>query len=406
MIDKKLIGVLLLLGATTLLMKYGVEPKGKQGKTKPKIEIQLMEERDDLAMKLDVTNKRIGILENMMREVLAAVVRPTIPPSPVLPPPVATPPPLIKPLEVFPPVPPLEITHGDRMKLPVCTEQSQTNNGVVNDKQSPWLLWEPEKCRLRTSEEFDIETCLSDKKVLLIGDSLLRQLSETFEMRVRRRPFQIGKFDADQYQWSVGRNGTFRFLKSPTLNKQYLSNTHILSQSRTRAVSESDIIVYGGGLWDMGLLQTHINTYLDELIVVLKTFKQLNKPFAMFPVHHVNRTRCYTPRGERLCYRCSDPVKVDAYREAGYIAAACAGVPVFEFTALTSYAFGNPVKGLSPFEVSSDGIHYGQKVVKMEADILVNWLCGDFKLTYPDKCNVEEAKARWASQPTIHQSCK
>eukprot|EP01064_Diplonema_japonicum_P004878 TRINITY_DN1321_c2_g1_i1.p1 TRINITY_DN1321_c2_g1~~TRINITY_DN1321_c2_g1_i1.p1 ORF type:complete len:658 (+),score=81.08 TRINITY_DN1321_c2_g1_i1:47-1975(+) len=294
----------------------------------------------------------------------------------------------------------------------ICSSQNELFPGTVQSPSGAYRTWVAEGCHLPEMAEIDLEKCLEGKKIMFFGDSLTRQVAEAIQAEGRHIEFAPN----DNGQTFETQNGYFKFMTAPALSLKYFPSYNIMHQSRLGFAATADYIIYGTGMWDMGKnnYRTPLDKFVDRMINITRTLRDIaearGKKFALNPMHHVNQSICYTPDKNRLCFKCLNPVRAAAYRQAVIIAAACNNVPVFNFEPMTRDAlaqtWSGPVALGGRHATTADGSHYTSPVNRMLADVVVNWVCrDDFVLTQPTECNPEQAKKLWDTQPETKGEC-
>ena len=167
------------------------------------------------------------------------------------------------------------------------------------------------------------------------------------------------------------------------------------------AIPSADYVVINSGMWDMGGLYIPIVDYFHTMRKRVEMVQKMMKPGArllLIPVHYLNIHKC--PRGEK-CELCNSPQKASAYRTAFSLVASCTGAAL-----LRSFDIMKEAENYT-----HDGIHYTDKVVGMQADIVASYMCGGMKLpSDPSLCqttgDIEKTLRKLAAIPEANVGCR
>ncbi|KAJ9463724.1 hypothetical protein DIPPA_27631 [Diplonema papillatum] len=279
----------------------------------------------------------------------------------------------------------------------------------------PPAVWVPKSgCALRRKRDIPFwRWCLLNKNIAFVGDSLMHVLAtrvaEETGLKSRKKmfphPFKKGRpcpvsmcgFHDQMARFGAADNGhKFSFFHCPSArNNATLKRPWVIDEVRN-----ADYVIYGGGMWDMGV---HFNngpeTFFEETYSRLGKLKAMLKPGAeliVYRLYHIHPEIKCPSAG--LCKTCNNQKKAAAYRDALDVAAACLGLRVLDTVPMTRTDL--------VASLSRDGIHYLSRF-NVASDILANAICGDAPnmLTRRTECDKEGSLRRWATIPEAHVGC-
>ena len=167
------------------------------------------------------------------------------------------------------------------------------------------------------------------------------------------------------------------------------------------ALQHADVVVVNGGMSDMGQTYCGPEEFYRGARAVLRTAKLKARPGAAFialGLHQLKMERC---AANPVCKQCNHPRKEDVFREAFKLAAACEAFPYVTTLAPTTAA------GLN---ATSDGVHYGGPLSKVEMDFVLGSVCRvpAMQATAATECTAEAeeaALARWRAVEEAGVGC-
>ena len=150
-------------------------------------------------------------------------------------------------------------------ELTCCVDRYDTNKcdalvtrGRWLDALDPGLLvkgyqqWHPAGCMMHEYNAGDLTTCLNSRRVVFIGDSVIRQIFWAFAAKLDVR----GQGENKHSRISVNAHGIrAEFIWDPYLNTSVLHQevsliAAAMSGSRNDSVNRAAILLMGGGLWN------------------------------------------------------------------------------------------------------------------------------------------------------------
>jgi len=299
-----------------------------------------------------------------------------------------------------------------RETLPLCTKFSDTVEGEWSSSSSKNPMWEPHKCRLTWFSPHETASCLSGKKISFFGDSLLHSvfgwLQEQLVLAgagktvvVASKSFHIaGGKQQFAYKNAKGGGSLFEFWWAPSVYHQRPLGGHggLIPPGEYK---KRDVVLLGMAAWDMGTYYQGIDRYYTELTAIVKAMvaaQEAQRAGGVKPrvivnaLHKAWPDRCLDPNSP--CNKCNSPAKEELMRKAGIQGAHCGyqqaqqgdkgkgGGAAEPYSILSSFAFTNtPYARNDPVTDSAgvkkpDALHYGKNTTMMEAQFLLNMICG------------------------------
>ncbi|KAJ9447399.1 hypothetical protein DIPPA_17555 [Diplonema papillatum] len=298
---------------------------------------------------------------------------------------------------------------NDEPRLCKTWDALKTGKLAVSQGRAVWKS--ASHCVVRTTAEIPgSRACRLGKRFAFIGDSLTYSLAKKlrfgtgflenrtlFKLQGKACPIRLcGCYDQFIPPKDADRNAAFNFYHCASEhNNGSLKHQWVLDD-----IARADVVVYGGGMWDMGVHfmkgpESFFNTTLDRL-TALRALVKPGAQLIVYKLHHIHEKVC---AGHRKCKACNSARKAAAFREALEVAAACLGLRVLDTLPMTRPALAATF--------THDGIHYTPKFL-LASDILANAVCGDSidLLPLPTTCQPEAALARWKQIPEAHVGCQ
>ena len=306
-----------------------------------------------------------------------------------------------------------------RTHLEWCRNGEEIYPGEVNKSSERWA-WEPDICNIKHYTPTEIEDCVSKKSILGVGDSLIGNAmwsihyyggvptvrvpewdNITEELTIEERltykknsSFFKKRLPAEGKFFSVSEDSpTSSMWWAPTQNPRPNDDMRLHPIYKSY-LKEADMVLYGGGIWDLGRASCGVERYFDSLTRNLKSTKKQMKsnsvilymPFHWLQLNDKN-------------IMCNHPDRLASYREAGQLAASCAGVGYLTTAPITRYEVRSSI----------DGVHYSFQMSTMELDLALNSVCGNITYSPPDiPCNtdtINKYKKLWGTRPANKQDC-
>eukprot|EP01061_Rhynchopus_euleeides_P021068 TRINITY_DN34273_c0_g1_i1.p1 TRINITY_DN34273_c0_g1~~TRINITY_DN34273_c0_g1_i1.p1 ORF type:complete len:416 (+),score=154.51 TRINITY_DN34273_c0_g1_i1:64-1311(+) len=291
----------------------------------------------------------------------------------------------------------------DRPEVPYCTSNNEAMQGghvyAPNKTGFPMHVWVPGRCRLQYFNISTARECLvsTNRSILFLGDSLLLGVSNSLHYGAAMSKGLIGgsKFNFGMYV--PGHEDDLSPIRFSWLSSAYVGDPADANDTlRNPWVADADLVMVHHGLWDLGKYSEgavsfyyKVKQRLQRLKGAMKTGAQL----VLFELHNIQRHRCEDYF--EVCHHCNHPKKVQAYREALRMAAACTDTPTY-FT----YKIGENM-----ITHSKDGNHYDEVVRAVEKDLLLNAMCprpnGEEAMQWndPGQCDEDASIAKWKAVP-------
>ncbi|KAG0353002.1 hypothetical protein BGZ54_002471 [Gamsiella multidivaricata] len=232
--------------------------------------------------------------------------------------------------------------------------------------------WQPKGCMLRTYDIQHITTCMSGSRVVVIGDSVARQLYYAIVKKVLPDANTEGNRHSDIYFQDPTSGTSFEFYWDPVLNMTKTASLLTGSSNRVlgKEVQTPTIFLVGSGLWYLRYPEwsggvERWQQVMENLVRQMGSsrLEPLARHLFISPIPTVNTEKLSEERLHTLL-----PVDIDNMNN--YLRDATKDTPVsvpFSWNKMREAA-GNQ---------TNDGLHYVEKVVTVEADVLLNYVCNN-----------------------------
>ncbi|KAG9322670.1 hypothetical protein KVV02_007937 [Mortierella alpina] len=250
--------------------------------------------------------------------------------------------------------------------------KSLLNDGSWLDNQR--TQWQPKGCMLRPYDTQHTKSCLGGSRVVMIGDSVVRQLYYSLVKKVLPEANTDGDRHSDIFFQDPVSGTAFEFYWDPVLNST--KTMAILDPSPYQQTPDGDIpsiFLVGSGLWYLrysewtgGLEQWRQR--MDELVQAMRQHGHSSLGHNLFisPISAVNTDKLSEERLRTLLPK-------DIEEMNNYLREAVRDGPMtvpFSWNKMT----------MTAASATKDGLHYVEKVMTAEADVLLNFVCNN-KLT-------------------------
>ena len=282
---------------------------------------------------------------------------------------------------------------GKQIDNRFCNKNIDLRRGTLSKNQNSY---KPQNCtfkRYRTANDWN--KCMKGKSIVMIGDSLLREVAARLNISNIRKDGSTNTFLylmlADHRDWKL------HYISKPAIAvpaNDFTNQVFYKPYSRM-IIKEADYIIIANGMWDMGGYHCAVDTYfwhLKAFITLLQRLKKKSAKLMAWGIRYINPDIC-VPEAGRYCKPCNKPEKVVLYREIMRNTAGCLGVPFIETHHLTWNS-----------SLSFDGAHYHAPVVQNEVDLLGNILCGPTPMEPMPSVCVDEKQMlnKWMSNPILN----
>ncbi|KAF9914785.1 hypothetical protein BX616_007562 [Lobosporangium transversale] len=248
--------------------------------------------------------------------------------------------------------------------------ESLLNHGSWLDIEG--TQWQPKGCMLRTYNPQYTTSCIGGSRVVMIGDSVSRQLYYSLVKKVIPDASTDGDRHSDIFNRDPESGTTFEFYWDPVLNSTKTMALLTASEDRVMRSEEKtpSIFLVGTGLWFLryaewsgGIDQwQHI---MERLILQMGSprLEPLAQHLFISPIPSVNTEKLSE---ERLRTLLPDEInKMNTFLKDATRGSSIT-VP-FAWTKMTKTAASE----------TKDGLHYADRIMAVEADILLNYICNN-----------------------------
>ncbi|KAF8587327.1 O-acetyltransferase [Ramaria rubella] len=291
-------------------------------------------------------------------------------------------------------------------------------------REGQWLdngfsNWQPEGCMLHNYGPKDISTCLSSRRVIFIGDSVTRQLffamAHASDSSLPSQPPNDNQKHADHTLISKEGIG-FSFVWDPFLNatrtRSILDLTNgasISSESSVASIRTPAMMVIGSGLWYLryaessGGLPRWEATIEETLELITKAGQQLADTIVFLPVEDVAPSKLSPLRLSTMHNSDVDAMNSDLKHRIDPPSAGYLPVPSQLFRKSSHHsqiAFPQAFNRMLDSSQTADGLHYSDKVLKAQTNILFNLRCNEI---LPKTFPLDKTCCRGYPSPSINQ---
>ncbi|CAO3564776.1 unnamed protein product [Mortierella alpina] len=247
--------------------------------------------------------------------------------------------------------------------------ESLLNDGSWLDSQR--TQWQPKGCMLRPYNTQHTNSCLGGSRVVMIGDSVVRQLYYSLVKKVLPEANTDGDRHSDIFFQDPVSGTAFEFYWDPVLNST--RTMAILDPSTHQQTPDEripSIFLVGSGLWYLrysewtgGLEQWRQR--MDELVEAMRQHghSSLGQNLFISPISAVNTDKLSEERLRTL-------LPNDIEDMNNYLREAVRHGPMtvpFSWNKMT----------MTAASATKDGLHYVEKVMTAEADVLLNFVCNN-----------------------------
>ncbi|KDQ20538.1 hypothetical protein BOTBODRAFT_26553 [Botryobasidium botryosum FD-172 SS1] len=264
-------------------------------------------------------------------------------------------------------------------------------NALLTDGQ--WLdqgfgNWQPQGCMMQTYKAGDAASCLAARRVLFIGDSVMRQLyfatSHMSDPSLPARPPSDNEKHAN-HTYTTKSGAEFQFIWDPFLNTSYTQT--VLSHTSTSPSQKPTLLVLGSGLWylryaesgGISAWETMIDTTFEA---ISNGMPGIAEQVMFLPVEQVVPSKLSPERARSIRLSDVEAMNSDLYhRIMPPYSSFFSATPFLDpyMPSEPSVPISLPLafnQMLSPSE-TEDGIHFSEKILKTQANILLNFQCND-----------------------------
>ncbi|KAF9952296.1 hypothetical protein BGZ72_006407 [Mortierella alpina] len=247
--------------------------------------------------------------------------------------------------------------------------ESLLNDGSWLDSQR--TQWQPKGCMLRPYDTQHTTSCLGGSKVVMIGDSVVRQLYYSLVKKILPDANTDGDRHSDIFFQDPVSGTAFEFYWDPVLNStRTMGILDPSADQRTLDENVPSIFLVGSGLWYLrysewtgGLEQWRQR--MDDLVEAMRQrgHSSLGQNLFISPISAVNTDKLSEERLRTLLPKDIEDMNNYLREAVGY---GPITVP-FSWNKMT----------MTAASATKDGLHYVEKVMTAEADVLLNFVCNN-----------------------------
>eukprot|EP01059_Diplonema_ambulator_P031920 TRINITY_DN6019_c0_g1_i1.p1 TRINITY_DN6019_c0_g1~~TRINITY_DN6019_c0_g1_i1.p1 ORF type:complete len:313 (+),score=63.12 TRINITY_DN6019_c0_g1_i1:75-1013(+) len=204
---------------------------------------------------------------------------------------------------------------------------------VVSDDTGS-AYWEPSRCVLDRADLSEMVTCMNEKKLVLMGDSIAEQMS-TYGRRAL--------------------NSSFPFLRDVS------SQGYAMKHAAELRAQKTSLVLFSMGLWDVGVHFCGLKSFYYSIKNKIKVYKAALPADTMFVIHNLQYINGKNP----VATACNPQKKLEVYRDMISLVASCSNI-----THMTTYDYSASMP-----DASIDGVHYSQKVQQLKMQTLTHIAC-------------------------------
>ncbi|KAG0093886.1 hypothetical protein BGZ92_000597 [Podila epicladia] len=261
--------------------------------------------------------------------------------------------------------------------------ESLLNHGSWLDPQR--TQWQPKGCMLKTYDAKSTSKCVGGSRIVMLGDSIVRQLYYS----VVKKLIPDANTNGDKHSDIIFKNETlgvsFEFYWDPFLNSTRALAMTSLSSTYTNDIDNSDIsldasqlqpeqspsiLLVGSGLWYLRYAETSggLEEWQTKIRSLARRMSDPSKPslgdnLFISPIPAVNTDKLDKERLKTLLPK-------DINEMNTFLRETIKDTPItvpFSWNLMTETAAS----------ATNDGLHYVERVMTAEADVLLNFLCNN-----------------------------
>lgn len=210
--------------------------------------------------------------------------------------------------------------------------------------------WQPDGCMMHTYNSKEISSCLSQKRVVLVGDSTVRQLYYAM----------VNEFDApgavqDKHTDISKTAGdiTFDFIWDPFLN-----------MTKPQDYESTGLLILGGGLWYLRHPSSGgVEAYSQRMSTVIADLKQHQGASMLLPVEDPVWSKLNPDRAQTIHKDGVDEMNAQLVGLAD------------KSSVNVAFAFNKMVQGSDKY--TEDGLHYDNIYLKTQVNVAMNFRCNN-----------------------------
>ncbi|KAF8529445.1 O-acetyltransferase [Gautieria morchelliformis] len=255
--------------------------------------------------------------------------------------------------------------------------------------------WQPDGCMLHNYGRKDVSTCLSSRRMVFIGDSVTRQLFFTVaHMADSTLPSQPPNDEQKHADHTLSSEDLteFAFVWDPFLNttrtKQmlHLADDEANMTSSPASIRTPAMIVIGSGLWFLryaessGGLPRWEATIEDTLDLIAKAGERLADKIVFLPVEDMASSKLSPPRASSMHNSDVDAMNADLKHRIDPLSTKYLPAPsqlLRKSTSDSHVTFPQAFNKMLDPSMTADGLHYSDKVLKAQANVLLNLRCNE-----------------------------
>ena len=259
--------------------------------------------------------------------------------------------------------------------------------------------WVSENCEFRPLNISEVQKCLENKIVLVVGDSQLRSLTTSAATAFGLSRMKKGHHDKPIKLVAPGsKKSPLQFFWKPSVNFRGFKNYY---PPRKNQLAATDHLIFNDAMSDIGRYGCGVQVFYTRLLKQMRLYKAAipsEAVFSLFVLHWIwlDPTIC-----SELCRKCNSPAKLAAFREATLLAASCSGISLIDTSKVTR-SMG--------MKHSYDGVHLSGSALRLQLDIVAHNICRPrdvpFTSSNPIRCSDEAViRKKWETIPEAETSC-
>ncbi|CAG8495275.1 6600_t:CDS:2 [Diversispora eburnea] len=267
--------------------------------------------------------------------------------------------------------------------------------------------WQPKGCMMHKYQLKDIQTCLSKRRVLFIGDSLIRKLFYTLTKKINPNVKTINDAHSNLH-FLMNENITLDFIWDPYLNSTEINDILFSQQSYSNSIKPS-ILFLGTGLWylrypDSGgydswqkKIDTIIDSFTSQIDITTKSEKSENISDSIFlsPVENLIYEKLSQVRANTMHQEDIDKMNnYLAFKRQEILELRNDFMKQDDFN--IPFVFNKILKGIP--DATEDGLHFNDELLNVHMDILLNFRCNNIipkKIPFDNTCCFRYPKGNW-----------
>ncbi|RHZ83028.1 hypothetical protein Glove_100g18 [Diversispora epigaea] len=270
---------------------------------------------------------------------------------------------------------------------------SLLEDGWWLDDTSLHKNWQPKGCMMHKYQLKDIQTCLSKRRVLFIGDSLIRKLFYTLAKKINPNVKTINDAHSNLH-FPMNENITLDFIWDPYLNSTETDNILFGRQSYSNSIKPS-ILLLGTGLWYLRYPDSGGYDSWQEKIDTIIELENISDSMFLSPVENLIYEKLSQVRANTMHREDIDMMNDYLAFKSQEILESRNDFRIQDNFNIP-FVFNKILEGIP--NATEDGLHFNDELLNVHMDILLNFRCNNIipkKIPFRNTCCFKYPEGNW-----------